>query len=588
MKKVIIGILAIVGLLAIGLAAGIVVLVLAGLLAGGESVPSRVILEADFERQVVESIPDDPLARYLMEDVLELTDVVDAIDRGARDPRVKVLVARIGSGGMGLAHIQEIRDAVARFRAAGKPALAFAETFGEFGPGNGGYYLASAFEKIYLQPSGDVNVTGLIYEVPFIRGTLEKLGVEPEMGQRQEYKNAMNFYTDRALNEPFRESMQALMDSQFSQIVRGVAESRGLDEATARARFDAGPFLGREAQEAGLVDGLVYRDEVEEMARDVAGSGAKILALDRYLRAAGRPHRSGPTVALVQGHGAVVRGSNRYSPTDGSASMGSDSVTRALRAAIEDSGVKAILFRVDSPGGSYVASDAIWRETARAREAGKPVIVSMGNLAGSGGYFVAMNADKIVAEPGTITASIGVLGGKLLTREFWSRLGVSWDDVATSAHARMWTGTYPYGTARERFEDALDRIYEDFTSRVAEGRDLPIEKVLELARGRIWTGEDAKRLGLVDELGGMDTALGLVRQALQLPEDAPLRVRRFPARRSMLELLLSRNETEAAVQAALRRSAEVLRPAARLLRDVGLAADPGPLGMPPGLAGSPD
>lgn len=577
MKKVIVAILALIGFFTI-----LGALAVAGIgflsVLSRERVPSRVILEIDFEQGVVESVPDDALAQLMMQDVLTLRDVVDAIDRGAEDRRVKALFARVGSGGMGLAHLQEVRDAVRRFRAAGKPAYVFAETFGEFGPGNGGYYLASAFDRIYLQPSGDVGTTGLIYEAMFVRGLLDKLGVTPLMDQRMEYKNAMNYYTDRSFNEPYRDSMQSILDSHFDQLVQGVAEGRGLSEEEVIALFDRGPFLGQEAVDAGLVDMLAYRDEALDEVHEAVGVHAELVDPSRYLAGAGRPHRHGTTIALIEGNGMVLRGTSRYSPIDGSVTMGADSIAAAFRRAVDDRRVKAIIFRVDSPGGSYVASDAIWRATIRAREADKPVIVSMGNVAGSGGYFVAMDAEKIVAQPGTITASIGVTGGKFLTREFWGKLGITWDDVVSSDHSRMWTGTYDYGPSRERFEAALDRIYADFTGRVAEGRDLPLEKVLEMAKGRIWTGAEAKELGLVDELGGVDVALRLAREAIGLAPDAPVRLKRFPRRRSAWELLFAKRGERAAL-AALTRSLAALQPQMRMLEKLGITGDPGPLTM---------
>jgi protease-4 len=580
MKKVIVAILAFFGFFAI---LGFMALLALGVLSamGRDHLPSRVVVELDFEEEIVESIPDDPLAQLMMEDVVTLRDVTDAIDRAADDRRVKALVARIGAGGLGMAQLQEVRDAVTRFRETGKPAYAYAETFGEFGPGNGGYYLATAFDKIFLQPSGDVGLTGLIYESPFIRGLLDKLEVTPEMGQRKEFKNAMNFYTDRAYNEAHRTAMQAVMDSHFSQLMRGIAEGRGLGEEEVVELFDRGPFSSAEALDAGLVDVLAYRDGMHEELRELAGERAEFVDASRYLATAGRLHRRGTTIALIEGTGTVVRGASRYSPLDGSVQMGADTIATAIRDAAGDHRVKAIVFRVDSPGGSYVASDTIWRETVRAREAGKPVIVSMGNLAGSGGYFVAMDADKIVAQPGTITASIGVLGGKMLTREFWKKLGITWDDVASSANSRMWTGTYGYGPSRERFESALDRIYEDFTGKVAAGRDLPLEEVHEIARGRIWTGEDALELGLVDELGGLDVAFDLAREAIGLDSGAPVRIKRFPRRRSPWELFFSKRSEHAAL-VALTRSLKALQPQVRMLKRLGILGDSGPLQMPDG------
>jgi protease-4 len=282
----------------------------------------------------------------------------------------------------------------------------------------------------------------------------------------------------------------------------------------------------------------------------------------------------------------VQRGASEFDPITGQ-TMGSDSVSAAFRAAIEDKNVRAILFRVDSPGGSYVASDTIWRETVRAKKAGKPVIVSMSSVAGSGGYFVAMAADKIVAQPGTITGSIGVLGGKFLTTSFWDKLGISWDHVQYGRHATMFTGTQDYSpTEWARFQAALDRIYEDFTAKVAEGRGLPKEKVLEIAKGRIWTGEQAKQLGLVDELGGFDVALKLAREAAKIPEREEIHLKQFPPKRSPVEAILAKlqgeekDSSESRAAASLLRLAEKLRPLVRQFRLSGAMGRPEALEMP--------
>jgi len=583
MKKVIIGVLAILGLLSILAVMGVGLLGFLSFL-GKPGVPSSTILEVNFEGGTIEAIPDDPLAEVMLKGSLPVRDVVDALEKAAEDRRVEALVAKIGAGGMGFAHIQEIRDAVLRFRESGKPAIAWAETYGEFGPGNGGYYLATAFDEIYLQPSGDIGLTGLMYETVFIRGTLDKLGVTPLMDQRFEYKNAMNMYTERSFTEPHREAMERMMTSQFEQMLEGIAEGRGITVDQARELVDRGPFLASEALEAGLVDGLAYRDEVTRKVRESAGERARLLFLSRYLERAGRPHGKGETVALIHGYGAVTRGQSGYSPLTGSVSMGSDTVATALRAAIDDDRVKAILFRVDSPGGSYVASDTIWRETIRAREAGKPVVISMGNLAASGGYFVAMNADRIVAQPGTITGSIGVLGGKMLTTGFWDKLGISWDDVHTSSHSTQWTGLHDYTeSGYERFQASLDRIYHDFTSKVADGRSLELEEVRRIAKGRIWSGEDALELVLVDALGGYHVALDEVREILELDDDAPLKLKVFPRKRGALESLLG-EEAESSESAAVATLAQVLRtiqPTVRLMQQMGLSGEQEALLMTP-------
>lgn len=576
MKKVFIGALVALGaltLIVVVLGAGVA---LASLLTKGR-VPARTILEADLQEPLPEVIPDDPLARLQMGRTMTVLDVVSALERASEDRRVVGLVARIG-GGLGLAKTQELRDAVLRFRSKGKWAMAWSDTFGEAGPGTGGYYLATAFDEIYVQPSGDIGLTGLILESPFLRGAVDKLGLVPRLDHRHEYKNAMNLFTEKKYTDAHREATRKIMESWFGQIVRGIAEARKMSEEEVRALMDRGPFLGREALEAGLVDGLAYRDEVYQKAKEKAGRGAKTQFLSSYLRRAGSPYRKGTTVALIYGVGQVFRGESEYDPASQEPTMGSDTVAAAFRAAVEDKSVRAILFRVDSPGGSYVASDTIWRETVRAREAGKPVVVSMGDVAGSGGYFVAMACDKIVAQPATITGSIGVLGGKFLTTGFWDKLGISWDEVHTSRNSTIWTGTHDYSPSEwERFQAALDRIYEDFTSKVAEGRRLPKERVLEIAKGRIWSGEDGKGLGLVDAVGGYAEALALVREAAGLPEDARIRLKVFPKKKTLLEAIFGRERESSEGQAALRLAArllELVRPAARVARELGLVGPP--------------
>ncbi len=537
---------------------------------GKGRVPSRAVLELNLESGLVEDVPDDPMAKAMNANTPTVRDVVEALDRGGNDDRVAGVVARFGAAGVGLAQAQEVRDAIQRFRAKKKFAIAFAESFGgDGGPGTVPYYLATSFEQIYLQPSGDVQLTGVIMETPFIKGTLDKLGTKFRGDHRYEYKNAFNLLTETKFTAPHREATEKVMNSRYGQIVRGIAEGRHLSEDQVKALIDRAPLLGKEAEDAKLVDGMKYRDEVYDMAKKKAGDGAEMLYASRYLERAGRPHEKGKTVALVFGVGEVSRGKSSYDPLMGEMIMGSDTVAGALRAATEDKDVKAILFRVDSPGGSYIGSDVIWREVVRARQKGKPVVVSMGEVAGSGGYFVAIPADKIVAQPGTITASIGVLSGKLLTTGFWNKLGLSWDEVHAGANATMFTGTHDYTPAEwQRFQTWLDRVYADFTGKVAEGRKLPKERVLEIAKGRIWTGEDAKALGLVDELGGYDTALKLVKKAANIPESEEVNLKVFPAKKTFLQRLMAGNpdnsEKEATAE-VLVRTLQVIQPVARRL-----------------------
>ncbi len=572
MSKIIVRFLAILGALwLVGMA-----IVLFAVIDLKGHVPSKTILEANLDQSFLENVPDTPTARLMSKERQTLRDVVDSIDRGASDDRVAGMIARVGTGSMPMAQVQEIRDAVIRFRAHKKFAVAYSETFGEFGPGNGAYYLATAFDQIYLQPSGDVGLTGIIMESPFIKGTLNKLGVTFHGDHRYEYKAALNFYTESKYTLAHKEEMTAIMNSWFNQMKEGICQARQIAPDKFQSLVDSGPYLGKEAVDAKLVDGVAYRDEVYGKVKAQAGSGAELLYLDKYLDRAGRPHDHGKRIALVYGVGGVTRGKSDFDPVQGEQTMGSETVAAAIRAAANDERVKAILFRVDSPGGSYVASDTIWREVVNARKAGKPVIVSMGNLAGSGGYFVAMAADKIVAQPGTITASIGVLGGKMLTSGLWDKVGLSWDEVHDGEKATMFTGTQDYTPAEwARFEAWLDRVYVDFTGKVADGRKLPKEKVLEIAKGRIWSGADAKNLGLVDELGGYDTALKLAKKAANIPESDEVKIVVYPEEKSLWQTLLQRNEAdnsdkEAASQTLVRILQDV-QPIAKNLNAAGIS-----------------
>lgn len=585
---------------------------------GDDKVAEGTILEVDFGRALIEYAPDDPIAAIFLDKQMTVRQFVEALHAAAEDESVVALVAEVTPGGdLGLAQIDEVRDAIQTFRAAGKPAVAFSDSFGEVLPANGAYYLASAFDEIYVQPSGDVGLTGLRFESPFIRGTLDKLAIEPEFAQRYEYKNAMNTITETAYTEAHRQAMQELADSVFGHMVAEIAEARGMTPEQVRTAIDEGPFLGPEAVARGFADGLLYRDQVYDRVRALARGEATVgepppaaaatepaaaadeedddeddddsdlLYLHKYAGRAEGPWSEGErAIAVVYGIGGVVRGESEYNPLTGSLSMGGESVARAIRAAVDDDDVEAIVLRVDSPGGSYVASDMVWREVERAQEAGKPVVASMGNLAASGGYFVSMGADKIVAQPSTITGSIGVLGGKLVTREAWNKIGLSFDAVQTSDNADMWSDLKPFDPEEwAKFNEWLDRVYADFTTKVAEGRGIPVEQVREIAKGRVWSGVDALRLGLVDELGGLPTAVRLAREAAGIEEDEEVRLVTFPRKQDPWQALFGEgpesSEERAAVVAAVR-ALEAVRPVVVHARRVGLLGGPrdGVLMMP--------
>jgi protease IV len=540
MRRVIVGFFAAVGFLTVLLVLGAMLLI-GGLKPTVTPLANNIILTVDLTQAPAEGSRENRLLRLIVGAEPTLRDVLDGIEAASGDPRVKVLLARVGDDELGLAKIQELRDAIAAFRAKGKFALAFADSFGEFGPGTRPYYLATAFDEIWLQPMGNVGLTGLYAEVPFFKGTLDLLGIAPEFDHREEFKTAMNSLTETKMTPPHREEVDALLASISGQIIHGIAEGRKLPEAEVREAIDRGPLLADEARQAKLVDRLGYRDEVIGYARSRAGSGAELTGLTTYLDRAGRPHSEGSTIALIYGTGLIQRAASSANPLTESNVMAANEITRAFRSAVRDPSVRAILFRIDSPGGSVVASESIWREVVFARERGKPVVVSMGDVAGSGGYYVAAAADKIVAEPATLTGSIGVLAGKLVVSDLFRKLGMSTDSAQIGANAAMYSSTSNFSArAHSRLEAFLDETYRGFKDHVATGRHMTQDEVEEVAKGRVWSGEDAKTRRLVDELGGSAVALRLAKEAAKLAPDAAVKLTVFPREKEPFEIILDR------------------------------------------------
>jgi protease-4 len=490
---------------------------------------TRLLLELDLTGGLAVAPPQDLLGRVQAARTPTLSGVLQALADAAEDPDVHGLVAKLGGGGrVRLAQAQELAEAVRAFRAAGKRTWAWAETFGEGGPGTPSYLLAAAFDEVWLQPSGDVGLTGVAVEAVFLRGLLDKAGVEPQLGQRREYKNAADVLVRTGFTDAHREASQGLADSAQEQVVAAVASGRGMAPDAVSAVVERAPVPAADARSAGLVDRLGYRHEVYAAARRHAGGEVTPRYLTAYRR---RPvevarqqwqRRRQGVVALVHAVGEIRLG--RSGRGLRGPALGSDTLTAALRAAGRDESVRAVLLRVDSPGGSYVASDTMWAEIGALRARGTPVVVSMGALAASGGYFIACVADHVVALPSTLTGSIGVLGGKPVIAELLGRAGIGTDAAVAGRHARMSSLRTPYTHEEwQHLQDTLDRIYADFVGKVAVGRGMTVEQVDEVARGRVWTGSDALQRGLVDELGGLRRAADVARSRAGLPADAPLR-----------------------------------------------------------------
>jgi protease-4 len=513
-------------------------------------VPNGCILELDLQSLPQETAGFDPMAfiagggRPLL-----LRDAVGAIYRAAEDRRVSGLIARVQFSAAPPGAVQELREAIAAF-AAVKPTVAWAETY----PGTLSYYLASVFGEVWMQPSGTVGLIGFATNALFLRDALDKAGIQAQFTARGEYKSAANMFTQDRYTDAHREADSRLIDSLHSQVWQGIAESRGLDVAVLDTLADRAPLLRDDAVDASLIDRVGFRDEAYRRIGELTDPDADSnpdsddapprLFLSRYAqtREQGRPSLPGrkkdPAVAVITVAGPIVggRGGPGLSPF-GRSSAGGDTIAAALRQATADDDVKAVVLRVDSPGGSVTASETIWREVSRVRAAGKPVVASMGSVAASGGYYVAMAAEVVLANPATITGSIGVITGKLVARELKDRLGVGSESLRTNANADAWSVNSPFtGEQQEMVEAEADLFYDDFVRRVAEARKMSIEDVGIVARGRVWTGADAIERGLVDELGGLRTAVRRAKVLAGLDIDAKIHLLGYPGS-SVLDFL---------------------------------------------------
>jgi protease-4 len=491
------------------------------------SVPGHrppVLLELDLTSAPIEVEPDDLLARLRSRHRPRLRTVLRSLHEAGQDRHVRGLIVKVGGAPLAWATMQEIRDGLQAFAATGKPTVAWAESLGE-GNGTADYVLASGCTEIWLQPSGEVGLLGVASETTFLRGALDKLGIEPQLEKRYEFKSAADRVMRTEFTPEHREAIDRVVASTWDGAVDAIASARKLTPDTVRAIADTAPLSAAEAKAAGLVDRAGYRDEVYADLKARVGADVQLIFADQWTpprKPTTLVRRSKDFVALVEGHGEIVSGRSKTSLRG--RQLGSDTVCAALRAARQNDHAAAVLFRIDSPGGSAVASDTIWREVALTREAGKPVVVSMGALAGSGGYYIACPADVIVAQPATITGSIGVVGGKVVIADLLDRVGLTTGAVSHGAHARMYS-------LRERFTDderarlaaMLDRVYVEFVQKVADGRKMSYDAVHAIARGRIWSGADAAGNGLVDTLGGLRDAADLARQKAGLRSDAPLR-----------------------------------------------------------------
>ncbi len=465
-------------------------------------VPSRAVLTLDLDRPYPESRSDDLLAEFSEEPSLSFYDLIKAVNVAALDNKVQALVADVGNTSLGLAQIQDLREAVKAFRSTGKKAYLYSSGMGSFGGGTDDYYLASAFDEIWMQPNTEIGITGLNIEVPFLKGLLDKVGITAEF---------------------------------YARIVADVCADRKLDENIFRRLVNRAPLSADEGLKEGLIDKTAFKPDLLEKVLDET-KGEMIDVYD-YAYSLEESGKKLPTIAFLVVDGTISGGKSLSNPLQGESIVGSETLIQQLDEIANNKYVKALLLRINSPGGSYTASAEIWNALSRLKEKRKlPIVVSMGDYAASGGYFIALPGDKILAEASTVTGSIGVLGGKMVLAGLWDKLEINWGEVKFGDNAGILSANHKFSEReKEVFNRSLDNVYRDFTAKVAAARNISPEKMDKLARGRVWTGIQAVENGLADEIGGIDRAVAYAKQLGGIPPKSRFGIAYYPKAKTLQE-----------------------------------------------------
>ena len=505
----------------------------------GPFIPDSSVLVLRPGGELYETPPDNVLEQVLGGEAETLSAYVTSLRLAKRDPRIThVLLVPDDLGVPYWGKVQELRAAILDFRASGKRVTAFLE----YG-GDPQYYLASAADRVVLVPTSALDLTGIAsYEI-FLRGMLDTLGVYPDFLEVGDFKTAPNQLTETGMTPAHREMSESLNRSLYDQLVRGIAEGRRKTDADVRALLDEGPFTADDALRAGLVDELAYQDELEARVpelRDSLEEERRVLIRDyQRVRPSALGIRTRARIAVLYAEGTIVSGESGFDPLNGSV-IGSDTFVRHLRSIREDDSIAAIVLRVNSPGGSAVASDVIWRELmlTREREPSRPLVTSMSDLAASGGYYLAMAGQSIVAQPGTLTGSIGIYAGKMALGGAAAKLGITSEAVTSGANADIYSPFAPFTPAqREKVEAFMQTFYDGFVDKAAAARGATSAQIHAVAQGRVWTGEQARDRGLVDALGGLDLAVAMAKELAGIPAGEDVELVVYPPRRTLYEAL---------------------------------------------------
>lgn len=517
----------------------IVLIIAAAASASEPATPANAVLELDLREGLTDQASTNPFSAFGGSS-LSVVGIVDTLAQAEKDNHIKVLLIRLPEAGLSPAGADEIRQAVRRFRASGKAVIAHSQGFMPVGTVMSSYMVGASASELWMQNTANFQATGFSADSVFLGRAFERYGVRAEFEQRYEYKNAVNEYTQSDYTGPHREAMTAWMTSIYDSAIANAAFDRKVEATALKATIEAGPYSAAQALQLKLIDKIGQVEEAEAEAKRRAGNNADIIEFSDYAASQGERTGSGrDAIAIVGGEGAIITGTGGSSGFGGGSSISSDPTAEAIYDAIEDRSVKAIVFRVSSPGGSPEASEQILAAVRAARAAGKPVVVSMGEYAASGGYWISSEADWIVAQPSTLTGSIGVFGGKFVVAEALGRFGVDLRGLSVGGdYASAFSPTTGFSeTQRAAFSASMDRTYEEFVQRVSTGRRIPVARVREIARGRVWTGAQGKTLGLVDQLGGLTEAIGKARELANIPETQSVRFKRFPEPQSAWEAL---------------------------------------------------
>src|SRR5215217_6088902 len=535
-------VLIIAGILGVLLLAGIlgVVVIWAALRKGEPNIRDNSVLTLRVAGSLPDYSPDDPFKKYFGGPDQSLTGLVMQFKKAKVDNRIKAILLDVNMSGVGWGKAEEIRDAITDFRSSGKPVYAFIE----FGL-NKEYYIATACDKIIVPPPGELFINGLAADVMFFRGSLDKLGIYPDIYQIGKYKSAGDMFTQKEMTEAHREYVNSLLQDLFDRYVNTIAQARHKTPDEVRTLIDNAPYGAAKAKEAGLIDEMLYRDDVEKEFKKLLG----YKDTDTFVAVRSADYRDvspeslglnkGEKIAVIYASGDIGSGGSENSPS-GSQSVGSDTLVKALSDAAADKTIKAVVLRIDSPGGSAVASDIIWH-AVEATNQKKPVVVSMSDVAASGGYYISASASKIIAQPSTITGSIGVIAGKPVMRGFYDWLGISNEYVLRGKTAGMFRETEKFSDEeRVKFEDWIKTTYyQDFVPKVAKGRNKDAQYIDSVGQGRVWTGAQAKDRSLVDDFGGLDKAIEVAKQLAKIPADKGVERVILPYPTTFLQELLS-------------------------------------------------